>query len=125
MLSSETKKFAGNGRINRHNLNWIYGKKLNRPDDECWELEAFLIDTMCGCSWELKGMHDVFYFGKEFGITRHHWRKWFIAHNPEDEHWVVVEKQKGETVWSYFKNFRQTGPWVSLDEDCPITIFYL
>ena len=125
MFPRETMKFAGNGRINRHNLDWLYGKKNDRPDDECWELEAFLINTMRGCGWDMRGMRDVFCFSKEFGIHKHHWRKWFIAHNPEDEHWVVVDKQMGETVWTYYKSNRQMGPLVSLDEDCPITIFYL
>lgn len=113
-------KFAGRGRVNRRDLNWLFGKKTGRPDAECWVLEKFLVNTIMGNS-ECKDITDVKIFMHEYGIKPTHWRKWFASHNPDDLYWVVVETQMGETVWTYFKHSRQMGAWVSLDEECVIT----
>ena len=114
-------KFAGNGRLNRRELNWMYGKKIGRPDEECWRMDAFLVNTMSGCSWDLKYFGDLLVFMKEYGVTPAHFRSWFALHNEDDPTWVVVEKQNEKVVWTWFKHSRQMGPWVAIGEDCPVT----
>jgi len=114
-------KFAGNGRLNRRDLNRFFGKKKARPDEECWRMDAFLVNTMSGCGWDLKWVHDLCLFLKEYNIPNSKIQSWFAQHDEKDPTWVVVEKQNDKVVWTWFKSSRQLGPWVTLDEDCPVT----
>jgi len=114
-------KFAGNARLNRHNLNSAFGKKNKRPDEECFRMDAFLVNTLTGCGLDVKDFYDVFKFMVEYGVTPAHFRRWFALHDEKDPTWVVVEKQNEKTLWTWFKHSCQVGPWVALDEDCPVT----
>jgi hypothetical protein len=76
---------------------------------------------MSGCGWDLKYFGDLCSFMKEFGVGPVHFRNWFAAHNEEDPTWVVIEKQSGETVWSWFHKGLQVGEWVPVGEPCPVT----
>ena len=123
-------KFAGNGRINRRDLNWLFGRKIGRPDNECWSFHAFVANTMMANSHVMNNIHDVKIFMNEYGITPTNWRKWFAEYNPDDEFVVIVDTQIVDKwteytqqiwvvgIWTYFYKGQQIGDWVNLDEDC-------
>jgi hypothetical protein len=115
-------KFAGNGRLKRTHLNHVFGKKVARPDEECWAMERFLVSTVGGCDWnDIRCIGDLGQFMKEFGVTPVHFQRWFAQHDEKDPTWVVIEKQDGKPVWTWFKASRQMGPWVAIGEECPLT----
>ena len=112
-------KYAKNCRLGRRFLNRIFGTVNKRPDDDCWELEYFIINTMCGFSsgGDVRHAGDVMRFGIETGTTNSMWQHWY---NHKDNGWVVVEKQGDAFVWTWFRHSRQLGTWVSLGHSCSL-----
>ena len=128
-------KYVGNGRFDRRILNLAFGQKNARPDAECWELEAFVVNTMCGNGWDCKGVLarlDFIVFCEEFGIRLWPsrvggeyqptvWPRWLGGSAPEEDKWAVVEKRDGVTMWCWFQKSMQISDWVPLDQDSLVT----
>ena len=107
------KYSRNNGAIfDRRILSRWFGKKNGRPDAECWELEHFIRNTMCGCGWDIKWWCDVCKFNQEFGVGYvKRLPEWLAAHQQETEKWAVIEKQEGKTVWAFFTNGIRASEW--------------
>ena len=115
-------KYAGNGKLSRTNLNTIFGKKTGRPDEECWELDRFVCNTMSGCGWDVRGWEDVLEFMNEFGLFRQsRWNMWKDGANPDEGMWAVVEKKDGTPRWAWFQKGMRISEWAPLSEDSPVT----
>ena len=114
-------KYAGKGALNRGLLNSLFGRKVRRPDAECWELEGFVANTMSGCGWRLRYVDELLEFDREFDILPGKWKSWHENSDPEDGKWVVIEKQDGKAVWTWFHKDLQVGAWVGITEPCPVT----
>ena len=118
-------KYAGNGRLDRRLLNRCFGQKNARPDAECWDLEAFVVNTMSGCGWDCRSGYDLLMFCKEFDITLYArpniWFRWFAGSAPKEDKWAVVEKRDGVPMWCWFQKSMMLGEWVTLDQDCVVT----
>ena len=114
-------KYAGNGRLDRRVLNRGFGQTNARPDDECWELEALIINTMSGCGWDCKGVYDFLMFSKEFNIPWSVWRHVREGSVPTGGKSAVFEKRDGVPMWTWFEKSMQIAEWVAVDQDCPVT----
>ena len=119
-------KYAGNSRLNRQTLNRVFGRKVGRPDEECFELDAFIVNTMCGCGWDVRDSRDVHMFNMEFGNSSVDWRRWFAGYSAALERdaklWVVVEKQNGTPVWTWFERGLRVGEWTPIGQDTEVTM---
>jgi hypothetical protein len=112
-----------NGAIfDRRFLSWLFGKQNARPDEECWELEKFVVSTIAG--WDVERPNFYVRHAGEFyacsakcGLTPEIWQRWFTE---RQNGWAVVEQQRGAYVWTWFQSSRQMGSWVSVREPCPI-----
>ena len=108
-------KYQGNV-LGRRMLSRVFGKKVGRPDAECWTLERFVRDTMTGCGWDCRDVHDFWAFNKEFlGFTKpwkiDAWQRWLETSDPEAGIWCVAEKQDGKSVWAVFTKGLRTTDW--------------
>ena len=115
-------KYSSNGRLGRRFLNRVFGQVNKRPDSECWELEDFIMNVICGIEFGGDARHewDVYQFNHDAGMegqTRQIWQHWFAN---REHGWPVVEKQGDHMVWTWFKESRQMGEWVPLGQPSPI-----
>ena len=121
---SQGKYSTRNGcKLNRRDLNRFFGKKVGRPDDECWEMENWLSNTIAGTdvprdNYYVESYLDVFAFMKTCGVTPAMLQKWFAERRIHV--WVVIEKQNDDYVWCWFMKSRQISDWKPLGEDSPI-----
>ena len=124
-MTSQGKYSTANGsRLSRRTLSAIFGRKNARPNNECWELENFVRDTLAGSDeplasgeFYIQGPGDLYEFNLRCGIHDVIWQKWFAE---RETGWPVVEKQNDAYVWAWFKSNTQLGAWVPLGEDCII-----
>ena len=123
-MVKSTQKYSRDCRLGRNYLNRLFGKVVRRPEEQCWELEWFVINVISGIDFggDVRHAGDVHRFNIEMGTgvgrrTREIWKHWF---ENKETGWPVVEKQDGNMVWTWFKNSRQMGDWVPLGEPCPI-----
>ena len=97
-------------RLSRRILNGRFGKPaVKRTDEQCWELEHYVRNTMCGNSWDLHGPLELAMFNQEFQCGTM-WRSWW-EERPDAESWVVIEKQNNVPMWCWFRNFRKSSEW--------------
>ena len=113
------EKYARDSRLGRRFLNRIFGKVNRRPDEQCWDLEAFIRNVMMGIdlAGDVRHAGDVHRFNMDAGVTPAVWQGWFAN---KENGWPVVEKQGDSYVWTWFQTSRQMGEWVPLGEPCPI-----
>ena len=123
-------KFAGKGPLTRGQLNWLFGRKVGRPDKECWALTNFVVNTMSGHGWRMRHISELCEFSKEYGFSqRTHvmWRKWYAQANHQEGQtveecaWPVCERRGDAVVWTWFKHSMQVADWVPITDDCPFT----
>ena len=96
----------------RRMLSRWFGKKNKRPAKECWELEWFIRNFICGCGWDVKWWGDFCDFNTEFGneyLKR--LPEWLAENRENNDKWAVIEKQKGKTVWAFFTRSRLVSEW--------------
>ena len=118
-------KYSKDGRLGRRVLNRLFGQKNARPDEECFEKEAFVINMMSGCGWDVRDQRDVMQFGRQFGFpfwsNDQPWNKWLLASNPDKGRWVVVEKRGSVPMWTLFEKSMQISEWALVGENSPVT----
>ena len=127
-------KFAGNAPLGRRDLNQMFGAVLARPDDQCWELMAFVDNVMAGMGWRVRSHRDVCAFAQEFGVNRFVcFRKWYEQsdHQPgqtvDEKLWPVCEKVEDGGRWTWYKNSMRLAEWVPTTlnmqdwVECPVT----
>ena len=113
-----------NGAIfDRRMLSKWFGKKNKRPDDECWELEWFIRNTLCGSDWEVKCWGDICDWNQKYGTDYlKRLPEWYAEHKASGS-WPVIETQDDETVWAYFSGGTKVkdSDWapVVFIPDCP------
>ena len=83
---NKSKKFAGNSRMRRTELNKIYGNKKARPDAECFEKDAFAVNTIMGSGFDFRGRLPAFELNEfnkfyDFKITPKVWNRLLDQHN--------------------------------------------
>ena len=115
-------KYAGNGRLNRRYLSWLFGKKTGRPDDECWKLERFVHDTLAGNGWRCRGFDDLMDFMRAFGVNYPNWPVWLAGSDKDADRWAVMEKQGDVHMWAWFEKSMRIGEWTAMNEDCAVTM---
>ena len=99
----------------RKTLSRWFGTKNGRPAKECWELEWFIRNFICGCGWDVKYYKDYCNFNQEFGTEYiKKLPEWLAENRQENEKWAVIEKQDGKTVWAYFTNGIRVSEWVAV-----------
>ena len=114
-------KYSQHGKLNRRDLSKWFDNKSGRSDKECFELEAFIGNVLCGCGWDFKERFDFLKFNAEFGISYVSWRMWFSESEPESDKWPVVELHDSRPMWTWFQHSMQIGEWTVLNETCKIT----
>ena len=110
------KYSSDNGAIfDRNLLSRWFGQKNKRPDDECWELEHFVRNFVCGCGWDLKYWGDWCDFLQIFG--RGVYKRlphWFAENKKDNNVWAVIEKQEDLTMEAYFKDGLRDTEWIEV-----------
>ena len=118
-------KYARDGTLDRRILNRLFGQKNARPDAECWDLEAFIRNTMSGCGWDMKERQHFWEFCTTFGIqvaVSPQWRVWFEGSDPEDDKWAVIEKNGDDPArWAWFHKSMMVSEWSPMGDPSPIT----
>jgi len=118
-------KYSRDGRLTRRILSRLFGKKNARPDEECFQLEAFVVNTMSGCGWDMRHEGDVMRFGEEFGFPiwsfNQPWARWMEGSSEEEHRWAVVEKRNGVAMWAWFQKAMLISEWAPVGEDTPVT----
>ena len=121
-------KFAGNSRLTRKDLNKIFGTKVSRPDAECFELDAFVVNFAMGSGRDIKGFWDVLDLNDDYNhtLTPAVWNSWFEQHTAaggEDDAkcWPVVENRHGNVVVGWFQRSMLISDWVAIGEPNPFT----
>ena len=123
-------KFAGKGPFNRRELNWLFGKKVRRPDKECWELTDFVTNTVSGMGWRMRSFGELCEFATDYGFATtifRSFRKWYAQANHQEgqtvdeKNWPVCERRGDAVVWTWFKHSMQVADWVPITDDCPFT----
>ena len=114
--------YAKESYFGRRFLNRMFGRVNKRPDEECRELEKFIIGTINGAefggSWRVQDAGVVYTFNYTTGADPQMWQHWF---EKRENGWPVLEKQGDNVMWTWFKSSRQMGPWVKIGEECVIT----
>ena len=123
-MVKSAQKYSRDSRLGRNYLNRLFGKVNRRPEEQCWELEAFVINVICGIDFggDVRHAGDVHRFNIEMGTgvgmkTQEIWEHWWENRKTG---WPVVEKQGDTMVWTWFQSSRQMGDWVPLGQPCPI-----
>ena len=100
-----------NGRsLTRPVLKRVFGTPaVRRSDEECWKLDAYVLNTLCGCGWRLRWPFELTMFNTEHSCE-HLWQSWWDE-RPCGESWVVVEKQNEISMWAWFTHGLRVTPW--------------
>ena len=113
--------YAKESYFGRRFLNTMFGRVNKRPDNECREMEKFIIGTISGAEFggrDVRNAYCVFLFNKKTGTNNEMWRHWF---ENRENGWPVLEKQGDNVMWTWFKSSRQMGGWAKIGEECVIT----
>jgi len=116
-----------NAKFPKKYLNKYFNMEFT--DKECWEMEYFINNTICGCSWDFKIFVDFHQFIHFFNIKPQMWINWKKEYdrwenirklenlNFKYQKWAVVEEYKeykGKMIyrWAYFQDGSECSKWI-------------
>jgi hypothetical protein len=94
--------------LGKNFINKMFGR-MNRTDQDCWDIEGFVHGSLIGSGYEYKNFMDIVEFNLSFDCFRN-WYSWW-ENRPDKDTFAVVEKYHGVSGWSWVKNSKKLCDW--------------